>query len=150
LLAGCSQSVTPLLLRSFAAGFGEQKMGPTCGSHWKGTIQGKVMNILDYDKNRQAAERYRCFGSSDVPGSKHLEHQDILHKLLRDSEATGSRRQREGTKWLRFMLTQDLAVGEIAAIRKTTKDDVRHLLSQTRKRMRTIAETRYNFTAKDL
>jgi hypothetical protein len=108
------------------------------------------MNILDDDKNRQAAERYRCFGSSDVPGGKHLEHQDILHKLLRDSEATGSRRQREGTKWLRLMLTQNLTITEIAALRKTTKDDVQHLLSQTRKRMRMIAETRYNFTARDL
>ena len=108
------------------------------------------MNILDDEKNRQAAERYRCFGSSQVSASRRFEQQEILYKLLNDAENTGSRRQREGAKWLRLMLTKDLTVDEIAALRRTTQDDVRHLLSEVREIMRKTAKIRYNFTARDL
>ena len=110
---------------------------------------GAVVNVLDDEGNRQAAEHRDALTFTSAPDSRHLIHQDILHKLLRDN-ANGSERQQEGSRWLTLILTLHLTVDEIAARRGTTKTDVRHLLSVSRKNMRRIAESRYNFTAKDL
>lgn len=111
--------------------------------------QGTVIYILDAERNRQAAERYGSLSSIYGLDVKHLIHQDILHKLLRDN-GNGSKRQHEGSNWLMLILTLDLTVDEIAARRRKTKADVWHLLKTSKKNMRDIAENRYKFTAEDL
>lgn len=124
---------------------GPRSWGPLEIEHPDGT----VTHTLDRAENRDAAIRYGCVSIEQTQFVKQLVYRDLLGKLFRVAENC-SQRQRQGIEFLKLMLDYDLTADEIAAERGVKRSIVVSLLRAGRKRLREIAETRYNFTAEDL
>lgn len=110
---------------------------------------GNVTDILDRAENRDAAHRYAGITIEQTELVKQLVYHEILGKLFRADIAV-SKRDRDGIQQLERMLNTGLTVEDIAAERGWSKPAVSQLLRSARKRLRKIAETRYQFTADDL
>jgi hypothetical protein len=123
---------------------GPRSFGPLEIEHANGTVK----HVLDRAENRDAAIRngYATVGQTNI--LKQLVYRDILGKLF--ANATGSKRQLDGIKLLQMMLRNDLTDEEIAAQQGMKKAAVSSLLRSARKKLRVIAETKYNFTVNDL
>ena len=97
-----------------------------------------VINVLDDERNRQAAARYRSFCSLPIPGGEQLLCRELLDRL-----ASGNcEREREAAKCLRLMLEYDATVQEVARLKGSTEAAVRNLLKLAKKKMRQIAQGR--------
>lgn len=101
-----------------------------------------VINLLDEEKNRQAAARYGSFSSLPIPGGEQLLCRELLDRLA----TSDCELEREAAKWLRQMLKHDMSVQEIAKLRGSTEPAVRNLLKKAKEKMREIAKGCCKFT----
>ncbi len=93
------------------------------------------INILDEERNRQAAARYGSFSSLPVPDGEQL----FCHELLRHLENSTCDWEREAAKLLRHMIDHDATVQDIAQHRGSTEAAVRNLLKKAKEKLRRIS-----------
>ena len=91
-----------------------------------------VINVLDEERNRQAAARYRSFSSLPVPDGEQLFRREMLDHLANSA----CEREREAAKWLRLMVEHGATVQEIAKLRGSTEAAVRSLFKLAKDAMR--------------
>lgn len=104
-----------------------------------------IVNILDEERNRLAAARYRSFCRLPIPGDEQL----FCHELLRHLENSVDEREREAAQVLRQILEHDATVKEVAELRGSTEVAVRVLLKKAREKLRQIALARPTIVAED-
>ena len=105
-----------------------------------------TINVLDDQRNRQAATRYRSLSPFPVPDGGQL----LCRELLRHMANSTCERDREAARWLRLIVEHDATVQEIATLRGSTQAAVRSLLRLATKKMQALASGRCNFTAEGL
>jgi RNA polymerase sigma factor (sigma-70 family) len=108
---------------------------------------GEVVNILDDERNLDAAKRNGSLIPDCRFNLKQLIHQDILQKAFYEN---GNGSEHEDSDWLILKLSMDLTVGEIAERLGKSTASIRRSLKKSKKRIRSVAESRYDFTAADL
>ena len=104
-----------------------------------------TINVLDEERHRQAAARYRSFSAVPAPGGKQLLRRELLRYLAKSA----CEREREAAKWLRRMIDHDATIDEIAKLKGSTKAAVRNLLKLAKEAMRQIAQDRSNSAEED-